>query len=292
MAAALRTIAVTGVRGMVGRHVEAALTRAGIGCVGVDRSRWDLRRWASDDELDAILSNCDAVIHAGAAVPSPGHPVSTQDILDANVRACFCLGDWARKRGKALLFVSGATVYASLGKLGITEADPTTTRPESGLYGLSKFLGEQLLDCLSGHGLKLCALRPSSIYGAGMPETRMVAAMLGKARRGEAIQLKPPVADRINFIHAADVAEAAVAALTSGALGIFNLAGPDTVSIAELAQACVEVAAYGSVVLPDGGAGRGSLKYQLDYSKASAAFGFAPRVGLKEGLKRSLAGVL
>jgi len=43
-------------------------------------------------------------------------------------------------------------------------------------------------------------------------------AMLGKARRGEDIQLKPPVADRINFIHAADVAEAAVAALTNGAL--------------------------------------------------------------------------
>src|SRR5205085_5928207 len=112
----------------------------------------------------------------------------------------------------------------------IPEADPITTRPVSGLYGLSKLLAEQLLDSLVGQGLKLCVLRPSSIYGAGMPETRMVASMLARARRNEEIRLTPPVQDRINLVHASDVAAAAVAALKAEAWEIFNVAGPKAVS--------------------------------------------------------------
>ncbi|MDH4260536.1 MAG: NAD(P)-dependent oxidoreductase, partial [Gammaproteobacteria bacterium] len=151
--AAARNVAVTGASGMVGRHIAAALSRAGMQCTPVGRAEWDLRHWASDEVLDAILSGCDAIVHAGAAVPSPGRPVAPQDILDANVRACFCLGDWARRRGKPIVLVSGATVYATGGKRAIKEDGATTSRPDSGLYGLSKFLADQLLDSLAAQGL-------------------------------------------------------------------------------------------------------------------------------------------
>lgn len=289
--AAPRTVAVTGASGMVGRHVAAALSRAEMRCTAVDRTRWDLRRWASDEDLDAIFFACDAIVHAGAAVPSPGRPVPPQDILDANVRACFCLGDWARRRGKPIVFVSGATVYAT-GKRAIKEDDPTTSRPDSGLYGLSKLLAEQLLDSLAAQDLKLCTLRPSSIYGAGMPETRMVAAMLAKARRGEDLRLVPPVRDRVSLVHASDVADATVRALKREAWGTFNVGGPDAVSIADIANACVAVAGRGKVVAPADDASNGSLKYALDSSKAAATFGYSPRIGLEEGLRRTMAGEL
>jgi UDP-glucose 4-epimerase len=277
---------------MVGRHVAAELSRAEMRCTAVDRARWDLRRWASDEDLDAVFSACDAIVHAGAAVPSPGRPVPPQDLLDANVRACFCLGDWARRRGKPIVFVSGATVYATGARRAIKETDATTSRPESGLYGLSKLLAEQLLDSLAEQGLKLCTLRPSSIYGAGMPETRMVASMLAKARRGEDLRLVPPVRDRVSLVHAADVADATVRALKKEAWGTFNVGGPDAVSIAEIANACVAVAGRGSVVAPVDEAGAGSLKYELDSSKAAATFGYSPRIGLEEGLRRTMAGEL
>jgi UDP-glucose 4-epimerase len=286
--AAPRKVAVTGASGMVGRHVAAAFSRAGMQCTPVGRAQWDLRRWASDEELDAILSGCDAIVHAGAAVPSPGRPVAPQDILDANVRACFCLGDWARRRGKPIVLVSGATVYATGGTRAIKEDDATTSRPDSGLYGLSKLLADQLLDSLAAQGLKLCILRPPSIYGAGMPETRMVA----KACRGEDLRLLPPVRDRVSLVHAADVAEATLRALKKEAWGVFNVGGPDAASIADIANACVAVAGRGKVIVPADDASEGSLKYALDSSKAAAAFGYAPRIGLQEGLRRTLAGEL
>lgn len=274
---------------MVGRHVVAALARAEMQCTAVDRARWDLRRWASDEELDAIFCKSDAIVHAGAAVPSPGRPVLAQDILDANVRACFCLGDWARKRGKPLVFVSGATVYAA-GKRALKEDDPKTSRPDSGLYGLSKLLGEQVLDSLAAQGLKLCILRPPSVYGAGMPETRMVAALLAKARRGEDLRLQPPARDRFSLIHAADVADAVVRALRKEASGVFNIAGPDPVSVSEIAETCVAVAGRGRVVVDANDTGDGTLHYALDSGKAAATLGYSPRIGLEEGLRRTMAG--
>lgn len=288
--AAPRNVAVTGASGMVGRHVAAALSREGMQYTAVDRARWDLRRWASDEELDAIFSACDAIVHAGAAVPSPGRPIPAQDILDANVRACFCLGDWARRRGKPIVFVSGAVVYAAAGKRSINEDDATTSRPEAGLYGLSKLLAEQLLDSLAAQGLKVCTLRPPSIYGAGMPETRMVAAMLAKARRGEDLRLLPPVRDRVSLVHAADVADAAVRALKKEAWGAFNVGGPDAVSIADIASACVAVAGRGKVIAPADDTSEGSLQYALDSGKAAATFGYSPRIWLEEGLRRTMAG--
>lgn len=285
-----KQVALTGAGGMVGRHAASALERNRIFCVGSGRAQWDLRQWLDDSELDHLFGASDAIIHAGAAVPSPGLPVSEHDIFDANVRSCLCLGEWSRKRGKPLIFVSGAVVYANTNKAGICEEDQVTTRPTSNLYGLSKLLAEQLLDNLVGRGLELCVLRPSSVYGAGMPETRMVASMLGKAQRNEDITLQAPTGDRINLLHAADLADAIVAVLCARVQGIFNVAGSRTLSIAEIAASCVEATGNGRVVLPENNGTEASIKYDLDCSKAKLAFGYLPRVNLLEGLRRSMSG--
>jgi UDP-glucose 4-epimerase len=117
----------------------------------------------------------------------------------------------------------------------------------------------------------------------------MIAAMLAKACRNEEIHLVSPVRDRINLIHAADLAEAVVAALKREAWGVFNVAGPGPVSIAEIANACVDVAGSGRVTMPANDEGEGTLRYQLDYSKATAAFDYSPRLSLTEGLRRTMA---
>jgi nucleoside-diphosphate-sugar epimerase len=286
----LHTVAVTGASGMVGRHVAAALRRAGAECRAVDRSRWDLRRWANDDELDDFFAGCDAVVHAGAAVPSPGRPLPPQELIDANVRACYCLGDWARRRGKPIVLISGATVYAWTGDPALKEDAAKTSRPEAGLYGLSKLLAEQLLDGLSAQGLRVCILRPASVYGAGIPQSRMVATLLGKASRGEDLVLQPPTRDRFSLVHAADVAHAVLGALRSQAWDVFNVGGPAAVSVADIARACVAVVGRGKVVVPAQDTAPGSLQYGLDCSKAAAKFGYSPRIGLEEGLRRTLAG--
>lgn len=285
-----QNVAVTGASGMVGRHVVQALRQADFEPRSVDRVHWDLRHWANDDVLDDCFAGCDAIVHAGAAVPSPNRPMPPQDIIDANVRACYCLGDWARRRGKPLIFISGATVYNWTGNPALKEDAEKTSRPPSGLYGLSKLLGEQVLDSLAAQGLRLCTLRPASVYGAGIPQGRIVADLLGKASRGEDIVLRAPTRDQFSLVHAADVADAVLSALSGEAWDVFNVGGPPPASLVDIANACVVVARRGKVVLPELDDAQGTLQYGLDSSKAAVRIGYTARVGLEEGLRRTLAG--
>ena len=75
-------------------------------------------------------------------------------------------------------------------------------------------------------------------------------------------------------------------------MGAFNVGGPVVVSIVDIANACVAVAGRGKVIVPGDDASDGSLKYALDSGKAATAFGYSPRIGLKEGLRRTMAGEL
>jgi UDP-glucose 4-epimerase len=289
MAAALRTVAVTGARGMVARHVEAALTAEGMACLRVGRAQWDMNQWVDDAGLDRIFAGADAVVHAGAAVPSVERAWTLRETLDVNVRACLNLADWARRLEKHFVFISSASIYADPLKVNIVETDAVTTRPISGFYGVTKLMSEHLLDNLAGTGLKLCMIRPSSPYGTGMRPSQMVPTMLARACQGEDIPVTPPARDRVNLIHASDLAHAVVAALKVGATGLFNVAGPAALTIAEIAEGCVAAAGRGRVSLQTGDEQASTTRFQLDCRKALSAFGYRPQIALEEGLRRMLA---
>lgn len=289
MAAALRTVAVTGAGGMVGRHVDAALTAEGIACLRIGRAQWDLNQWIDNAALDHVFSKADAIVHAAAVVPGMERAWTLRETLDVNVRACLNLADWARRRNKHFVFISSASIYADPLKVNIVETDAVTTRPLSGFYGVSKLMSEQLLDNLAGSGLRFCAVRPSSPYGSGMRPSQMVPRMLARARRGEDIPVQPPARDRVNLIHAADLARAVIAALKAGATGLFNVAGPAALTIAEIAEGCVAAVGRGRVSLQPGDDQASSTRFQLDCRKALSAFGYRPQIDLEEGLRRMLA---
>jgi UDP-glucose 4-epimerase len=293
MAQRPQLVAVTGAFGMTGRHIIDALTRSSSRCIEVGREQWDLRQWKDTDELDRVFGDAQAIVHVGAAVPSPGQAIPDKDIFDANVRACLCLGEWCLSRDRSLVLISGATVYASPTAIGIIEGAPLVTQPVSGLYGLSKLLAEQVLGTLAARGLRLGILRPSSVYGCGIPATRMVGSFLARAARGQDIVLKPSIDEKINLLHASDLGSAVKRLLDVGAWDIFNIAAAKASSVVEIAQTCVSVVGKGRVVLPiDANDNSGVTRYQLDYSKATAAFGYVPAIELAVGLRQTWLGKL
>jgi UDP-glucose 4-epimerase len=157
---------------------------------------------------------------------------------------------------------------------------------------LSKLLAEQVLGALVGRGLRLAILRPSSVYGSGIPATRMIGSFLAQASRGEDIVLKPPVRESINLLHASDLGSAVVRLLSAAAWDVFNVAAAKASSVAEIAETCVAVAGKGRVVLPAADGSSGTTRYQLDCSKAAAIFGYVPAVELASGLRLTLLGRL
>ena len=282
---------------MLGRHLRASLQAAGIGVVAVsrtageDHAAWDLADWQDMAALDRLFAGAEAVVHAGAFV-QPSGTVDEARMFDANVRAVLNLGLWAMKRNIPLLYISGAIVYADPRLPMQDEEAPRGWSGLGGFYGLSKLLAEDVLLRLRPKGLKLCLLRPTSIYGAGIGADKMVPRFLATAQRDEEIILTQPVEDRVDIVHAADVAEATIAALRNECHDTLNVSSGTPVSVLELAEACLAVTGKGRIVIENEAQAdtTAGVTYSLDISRASTLINWQPRIDLRTGLSLLMRG--
>jgi UDP-glucose 4-epimerase len=291
----LGRVGLTGANGMLGRHLHVALHEAGAEVIAVSRTfkegvaDWDLAKWLPHQELDKLFSGVRAVVHAGALVQ---HSIEVDQarMYDANVRACLNLGQWALSRGIPLVHISGAIVYADPCLPNQDESAPLGWSGLGGFYGFSKLLAEDVLVRLRQLGLKLALLRPTSIYGQGLHEGKMVQRFLSLASADRVIELSEPIEDRIDLVHAADVARAVVAVLRRECWDTLNLASGDPVSIKALAEACLNVSGRGRIVIkgltPNNY--RPKVTYSLDISRANEYLGWVPAIGISSGLKMLL----
>jgi UDP-glucose 4-epimerase len=297
----LNKIGLTGATGMLGRHVQEALERSGAQVIAVNRASasgseavgWDLEDWKSLTELDELFSDVQAVVHAGAMVQTNGL-VDEGRMFNTNVRACVNLGQWAICRRVPIVHISSSTVYADTTSNKLREDAPTGWRGLGGVYGFSKLLAEDVFKLLGQQGLKLAVVRPSSLYGIGLPATKMVSCFLATAREGRSIELESPVHDRVNFIHAADLAIAILAILKSEVWNIFNIASGNAVSIQELAEACVSVTGRGSILIKEGNSQERDpiSRFDLNTDMAKTLLGWKPQFDIKQGLSMMLQGYL
>jgi UDP-glucose 4-epimerase len=293
----LDRIGLTGATGMLGRHLHISLSNVGAEVVAVSRTAlegaavWDLTQWLTQEELDELFLGVSAVVHAGALVKPSGEVKETR-MFDANVRACLNLGQWALARGIPLVHISGAIVYADPMAEAQNEAAATGFSGLGGFYGLSKLLAEDVLLRLRQQGLKLAVLRPSSIYGQGQDEEKIVPRFLDCAAADHVIELIAPIEDRFDLVHAADVAAATIATLKHECWETLNVSSANPVSIEELAQACLEVAGRGRIAVKGHTPQtyQATVRYALDIGRASDLLGWEPVIDLRRGLNMLLHG--
>lgn len=287
----LNKVGLTGSSGMLGRHLRVALQAAGAEVAAVSRSgaddsaAWDLSEWLSMEMLDELFAGVQAVVHAGAFV-QPSGEVDESRMFDANVRACLNLGHWAMSRNIPLLHISGAIVYADPCAPMQKESAPLGWSGLGGFYGFSKLLAEDVLMRLRQQGLKLCVLRPTSIYGHGIGADKMVPRFLATAARNEAIELNQPVENRVDIVHAADVSGATVAALKKECWETLNISSGKPVSIIELAESCIAVAGKGRIEIKGEAPTnyKASVTYSLDISRAGERIDWKPHIVVRKGL--------
>lgn len=221
---------VTGVTGLVGRHVAEKLLVTGHDVVGLSRHppsvaqgsrsnqqaiEWVTGSLEDPDIGERFVSRCDSIVHAGLQRSGPSFVDEVEDpasYFDVNVTGTLRLLEAAASQctGRFVFVSSGAVHQRLVDRDRIDETHPLW--PAS-LYGAYKASVETLVHAY-GHSGKLacCSLRPTAIYGVADPiERSRWFDLIKQVALGREVN----ISKGSKCVHAADVAHAIILLLTT-----------------------------------------------------------------------------
>jgi UDP-glucose 4-epimerase len=292
-------VLLSGAAGFVGGAVLARLTALGHDVLTLGRSVppgvEDGRHLAADlAEPESVyrhreaLGQIEAVAHLGGEVPSAADPVADAPLrsIRVNVAGTVHLLAALPPLLAGFCYASTADVYGSPAALPIREDQ--LPRPAT-YYAASKLAAEVLLGVWSARaGVPLAVLRVAHVYGPGDTSAKAIPSFLRACLHGQRPVVRGDGSDVRDHVYVDDVADAVVRAVEQRAAGVFNIASGSGTSIRELLAAVRT--ATGCAAEPEWKpAARPATAIVLDVARARTDLGWAPRIGLAEGLRRTAA---
>lgn len=278
-------VLVTGATGFIGRALVAGLQSQSRQVIALGSRDGDicepgtLRKW--------LGKNVGAVVHLAGRSFVPDSWQDSAAFVATNAVGTSRVLEFCRESGAKLVFVSGY-VYGIPESLPISESAPL--RPNNP-YALSKSLAEAVCSFFAAHcGVHVTVVRPFNVYGPGQPRQFLMSKILRQILAGteiEVMDLKP----RRDWVYVDDVAGALVAAIQhgNGGYNVYNVGSGNSHSVADVIAIAQEVAQTRLAVrsleiarpneLPD---------VVADIAKARRELDWQPRVGLEDGIRRTL----
>jgi nucleoside-diphosphate-sugar epimerase len=299
---------ITGVAGFIGSHLAERLLGLDHQVVGVDKfldnyprsfKEKNLSNFAGDDrfsflnadllrlDLKALLSDVTYVFHLAA---QPGVRSSWGDEFarysENNIRATQMLLEAAKSTNlKKFVYASSSSVYGDTEDLPMREDGGT--RPVSP-YGVSKLAAEHLtyLYC-KAFGVPTVSLRFFTVYGPRQRPDMFFHIFMKALLRGEEVPLYDDGEQTRDFTFCSDIVDGILpAAFYPGVGEVFNLGGGSEISLRR-AMDMVERIAGRKSQLRRMDRQRGDVRHtQARLEEARSKLGYAPRIGLEEGLAR------
>jgi len=159
-------------------------------------------------------------------------------------------------------------------------------------YSVSKYAAESYCRMFfQGKGWPLVMVRPFNTYGPAQSPDRVIPEIIVRALRGQRLAMTDGRQTReFNFV--SDIAAGFVAAALKGEPGrLYNIGCGEEVSMRDLATMLLRL--MGDPITPDFGAlpERPTEIWHMyaDSTRAQTELGWAPKVGLEEGLQRTIA---
>ena len=268
---------------LVGRHRVTAVTRhlPKSPAPGVDWVVHDLHEPALPSQLPTRI---DTVIHLAQSRAFRDFPSNAGDIFSVNVGSTALLLDWALKTG-ATRFILASTggVYTTSAQLH--REDESIWAPHlTSYYSATKYAAEVLTHAYRGH-LLVVILRFFYIYGPGQAGGMLVPRLIASLRDGQPIRLQGEDGLRLNPVYVDDAARAVTSTLDVSAGAVINVAGPEIVTLRELAsQLAVQM---GAAPLFHTEPGYHPRDIVGDISLMTELLG-SPRVRLREGVAQAV----
>ncbi len=295
-------VLVTGGAGFIGAHTCRALLEAGHRVTALDDLTHGKREAVPpgaellvldvrSPQLAAELQRVrpDAVLHLAAqmdvrhSVADPMHDASVNVLGTVNAIA-------AARRAGARRFVFASSGGAVYGDQEVHPAPEQHPRRPASPYGVSKLCGEEYAELARREGFSTLSLRYANVYGPGqdpMGEAGVVAIFLHKMLRGGEPVINGDGEQTRDFVYVGDVARANLLGLASGAQGALNVGTGVETSVNELARTLARAAGYRKPIAHGPPAPGEQKRSSVDSRAARAQLGWAPEVGLEDGLRRT-----
>jgi dTDP-glucose 4,6-dehydratase/UDP-glucose 4-epimerase len=310
-----RQVLITGGLGFIGSHLARRLVSAGASVTVVDSlipqyggnffNIQDIRNQISINISDVrdphamayLVKDKDFLFNLAGQT---SHMDSMQDPrtdLDINAAAQLSILEACRQHntGIKLIFASTRQLYGRPDYLPVDERHPI--RPVD-VNGINKLAGEWYhLLYNNVYGIRACALRLTNTYGPAMRVKDARQTFLGIWVRnliegkpvlvfGDGTQLR-------DFNYVDDVVEALLMAAASDKANgeVFNLGSHEVINLRQLALLMVDLHPNGHCELVAFPPERKVIDigdYYSDFTKINDAMGWAPKISLREGLRKSL----
>ncbi len=232
----------------------------------------------------------DAVVHLAARAgvrPSLAQPILYEDV---NCIGTLRLLEAARYYGpRVFLFGSSSSVYGINTKLPFAEDDPVE-QPISP-YATTKRAGELL--CFNYHhlyGLHTACLRFFTVYGPAQRPEMAIHKFTDLLARGESVPLYGDGTSRRDYTYVDDIVDGIEATLDlAPGFEIVNLGGADTTALIDLVHwLAEELGVEPRIDFQPDQPGDVPITY-ADVTKAGRLLAYAPKVPIREGLRRFVA---
>jgi UDP-glucuronate 4-epimerase len=302
---------VTGSAGFIGSWLAERLVAEGWSVVGVDSftsyyepaDKWrnlenlaDERRFdqfTADlvaDGFDRLLRDRPVVFHL-AAQPGVRGSFGTgfSQYLHDNVLATQVVFEAAKRAGcPRVVYASSSSVYGEGSDVPFRE-DTTPTNPRSP-YGVTKLACERLADVYRHLGLDVVGLRFFTVYGPRQRPDMAIRRICRAVIDGTRFTLHGDGSQSRDFTYVDDAVDASVRAmLATDPEPVLNIGGGEESTLAGLIDAVGCLAGRPVPVVQRDTAAGDVSRTRADTTRARHSLGWAPQVGLGEGLRRQLA---
>lgn len=219
-------ITILGARGFIGSALYQKLKNGSNEVIALYKPDFDLNNPAT---YHCIPPDTDVIIHAAGHVG-----VSPRDeiIWETNVQSTYTLARHLNENVglHRLVYLSSGAVYGMQTQM-ITAMSPV--HPNN-LYGLSKFLAEQILTCVLA--APTIILRLFFPFGPGQHLPRLMPSLIHKVMHGMQINISPSGGPWMNPLYIDNLTRLVIELLSAPARRCYNIGGDETVSLQQIAE--------------------------------------------------------
>lgn len=307
----MQSILVTGGAGFIGSHLCDLLVEKGYKVICIDNlitgSKKNNEKLLNSPNFEFIeadiasgsrylASSVDYIFH----LASPASPIDYQkhpeETLLANSLGTLNVLNFSKEKGSRVLIVSTSEIYGDPKEHPQKETyfgNVNSFGPRSCYDESKRFAEAATYVFLHKYGVDARVVRIFNTYGPRMQrdDGRVISNFINQSLSGEVLKIDGDGSQTRSFCYVSDMVEGLFKAMFSnGTAGeIFNLGNPDEYRIKDLAEKIIKMTDSKSKIEFTGSFREDDpMRRQPDISKAKKLLGWEPKIGIDEGLQKTI----